>query len=110
MFSLILVYDVTRRETFTNISDAWVKEVELYSTNQDCQKILVGNKVDKVSIMVPSLILPPEDRVAFHHKYYFHRLVKLRLQVVTGTESFSNPGCGKDRQYRRGSCSCERAR
>ncbi|KAA3455170.1 ras-related protein RABC2a-like isoform X1 [Gossypium australe] len=43
---IILVYDVTRRDTFTNLTDVWAKEVELYSTNQDCVKILVGNKVD----------------------------------------------------------------
>lgn len=43
-----LVYDVTRRETFTNLIDIWAKEVELYSTNHDSIKILVGNKVDKV--------------------------------------------------------------
>ncbi|KAH9602113.1 hypothetical protein KSS87_015914, partial [Heliosperma pusillum] len=42
-------YDVTRRETFSNLSDVWAKEVELYSTNQDCVKMLVGNKVDKDS-------------------------------------------------------------
>ncbi|XP_047154115.1 ras-related protein RABC2a-like isoform X2 [Vigna umbellata] len=43
------VYDVTRRETFTNLIDIWAKEVELYSTNHDSIKILVGNKVDKES-------------------------------------------------------------
>ncbi|MBA0588002.1 hypothetical protein Gorai_001121 [Gossypium raimondii] len=46
-----IVYDVTRRDTFTNLTDVWAKEVELYSTNQDCVKILVGNKVDMVSLM-----------------------------------------------------------
>ncbi|XP_059646806.1 ras-related protein RABC2a-like [Cornus florida] len=46
---IILVYDVTRRETFTNLSDVWAKEVDLYSTNQDCVKMLVGNKVDRES-------------------------------------------------------------
>ncbi|XP_055812166.1 ras-related protein RABC2a-like [Solanum dulcamara] len=46
---IILVYDVTRRETFTNLSDVWAKEVELYSNNQDCVKMLVGNKVDRES-------------------------------------------------------------
>ncbi|ONK70938.1 uncharacterized protein A4U43_C04F3060 [Asparagus officinalis] len=46
---IMLVYDVTKRETFTNLSDVWTKEVELYSTNQDCVKVLVGNKVDKES-------------------------------------------------------------
>ncbi|KAM7531702.1 hypothetical protein LguiB_035112 [Lonicera macranthoides] len=46
---IILVYDVTRRETFTNLAEFWAKEVELYSTNQDCVKMLVGNKVDRES-------------------------------------------------------------
>ncbi|KAJ1392207.1 Small GTPase superfamily [Sesbania bispinosa] len=46
---IILVYDVTRRDTFTNLSEVWSKEVELYSTNQDCVKVLVGNKVDRDS-------------------------------------------------------------
>ncbi|XP_022747492.1 ras-related protein RABC2a-like isoform X2 [Durio zibethinus] len=41
------VYDVTERETFTSLSDVWAKEVELYSTNKDCVKMLVGNKVDR---------------------------------------------------------------
>ncbi|XP_059629572.1 uncharacterized protein LOC132272437 [Cornus florida] len=46
---IIMVYDVTRRETFTNLSDIWAKEIDLYSTNQDCIRMLVGNKVDKES-------------------------------------------------------------
>ncbi|KAJ8437992.1 hypothetical protein Cgig2_029973 [Carnegiea gigantea] len=46
---IIMVYDVTRRETFTNLRDIWAKEIDLYSTNQDCIKMLVGNKVDKES-------------------------------------------------------------
>lgn len=44
------VYDVTRRETFTNLVDVWGKEIELYSTNQECVRMLVGNKVDRVSL------------------------------------------------------------
>ncbi|XP_073309976.1 ras-related protein RABC2a-like [Primulina huaijiensis] len=43
---IILVYDVTRRDTFTNLSGVWAKELELYSTNENCVKMLVGNKVD----------------------------------------------------------------
>ncbi|OMO88839.1 Multicopper oxidase, type 1 [Corchorus capsularis] len=46
---IILVYDVTRRETFTNLSEVWAKEVELYSTNHECIKVLVGNKLDRDS-------------------------------------------------------------
>ncbi|KAB1211038.1 Ras-related protein RABC2a [Morella rubra] len=44
---IILVYDVTRRETFTNLSNLWAKEVQLYSTNNECIKIILGNKVDR---------------------------------------------------------------
>ncbi|CAL5387727.1 unnamed protein product [Camellia sinensis] len=51
---ILLVYDVTRRETFTNLSDVWTKEVDLYSTNKNCIKMLVGNKVDKESERVVS--------------------------------------------------------
>jgi GTPase SAR1 family protein len=50
-----LVYDVTRRETFTNLVGIWAKEVGLYSTNHDCIKILIGNKVDKVTFTVYDL-------------------------------------------------------
>ncbi|KAG8380567.1 hypothetical protein BUALT_Bualt06G0029000 [Buddleja alternifolia] len=46
---IILVYDVTRRETFTNLSKTWTKELELYCTNPDCIRLLVGNKVDRDS-------------------------------------------------------------
>lgn len=52
-----LVYDVTRRETFTNLIDIWAKEVERYSTNHGSIKILVGNKVDKVNFIVNGLLL-----------------------------------------------------
>ncbi|XAR73172.1 hypothetical protein NMG60_11007046 [Bertholletia excelsa] len=44
---VVMAYDVTRRETFTNLAEIWAKELDLYSTNQDCIKMLVGNKVDK---------------------------------------------------------------
>lgn len=54
---MIVVYDVTRRETFTNLSDVWAKEVDLYSTNQDCVKMLVGNKVDRVSFIIYDIYL-----------------------------------------------------
>jgi len=43
---IILVYDVSRRATFTDLSDVWLKEVERYSTNEDCIKMLIGNKGD----------------------------------------------------------------
>ncbi|EYU41594.1 hypothetical protein ABFS82_10G043700 [Erythranthe guttata] len=51
---IILVYDVTRRDTFTNLSDVWAKELDLYSTHEDCIKMLVGNKVDRENERVVS--------------------------------------------------------
>ncbi|XP_009773878.1 ras-related protein RABC2a-like [Nicotiana sylvestris] len=46
---IILVYDVTRRETFTSLSETWAKDIKFYSTNPECIKMLVGNKVDRDS-------------------------------------------------------------
>ncbi|XP_059307588.1 ras-related protein RABC2a-like [Lycium ferocissimum] len=46
---IILVYDVTRRETFMNLSETWAKDIKSYSTNPECIKMLVGNKVDRDS-------------------------------------------------------------
>eukprot|EP00899_Mesostigma_viride_P017262 jgi/Mesvir1/25537/Mv01783-RA.1 len=46
---IILVYDVTKRESFNHLKEIWLQECEMYSTNPDCVKMLVGNKVDKES-------------------------------------------------------------
>ncbi|URD82392.1 RAB [Musa troglodytarum] len=62
---IILVYDVTKRETFTNLADVWVKEVELYSTNRNCVKVLVGNKVDKEA----DRMVTREEGIAFANEY-----------------------------------------
>lgn len=42
---VILVYDVTRRDTFDNISE-WLKEVDIFTTKDNVIKVLVGNKID----------------------------------------------------------------
>jgi len=42
---IILVFDVTERESFQHL-DNWLKEIELYSTNENVVKLLVGNKID----------------------------------------------------------------
>ncbi|XP_058077329.1 ras-related protein RABC2a-like isoform X2 [Magnolia sinica] len=74
------VYDVTRRETFTNLSDVWAKEVELYSTNQDCIKMLVGNKVDRES----ERVVTREEGIALAQEYgcsFFECSAKTRENV-----------------------------
>jgi Ras-related protein Rab-18 len=40
------VYDITSRESFENIQH-WLKEIDIYSTNDDCVKLLIGNKIDE---------------------------------------------------------------
>lgn len=46
-FGTRAVYDITRRETFDNLSEVWLREVEMYSTLPDCVKMVVANKVDR---------------------------------------------------------------
>uniref|UniRef100_A0A8C5A1E8 small monomeric GTPase n=1 Tax=Gadus morhua TaxID=8049 RepID=A0A8C5A1E8_GADMO len=45
---VILVYDVTKRDTFTKLEN-WLNELETYTTRNDIVKMLVGNKIDKDS-------------------------------------------------------------
>ncbi len=44
---VVMVYDVTRRDSFENL-EQWLKEVKLYSPNngEGVIKLLVGNKID----------------------------------------------------------------
>ena len=42
---VILVYDITRRDTFENIRE-WLKEVDIFTTKENVIKVLVGNKID----------------------------------------------------------------
>ncbi|CAK9142673.1 unnamed protein product [Ilex paraguariensis] len=77
---IIMVYDVTRRETFTNLSDIWAKEIDLYSTNQDCIKMLVGNKVDKES----ERVVMKKEGINFAREYgclFIECSAKTRLNV-----------------------------
>ncbi|GKB81745.1 Ras-related protein RabC1 [Tanacetum coccineum] len=62
---IMAVYDVTRRETFTNLSDVWAKEIDMHSTNQDCIKMLVGNKVDKES----ERVVTKKEGIEFAREY-----------------------------------------
>jgi len=42
---VILVYDVTTRSSFLRL-DAWLSELETFSTRHDIVKMLIGNKID----------------------------------------------------------------
>ncbi|KAJ7563633.1 hypothetical protein O6H91_03G117900 [Diphasiastrum complanatum] len=77
---IILVYDVTRRDTFTNLSDVWLKEVELHVNNEDCVKLLVGNKVDRDS----ERAVTKQEGIAFARRYgclFLESSAKTRVNV-----------------------------
>jgi len=43
---VVLVYDVTNRDSFEHVQH-WLKEVDVYCTNEDVVTMLVANKIDK---------------------------------------------------------------
>lgn len=43
----IVVYDVSRRDTF-NKMQTWLDELDTYTTRRNIVKMIVGNKIDKV--------------------------------------------------------------
>lgn len=43
---VILVYDVTRRETFKNLKQTWMKELSVYADMDELVLMVVGNKID----------------------------------------------------------------
>ncbi|XP_065053347.1 ras-related protein Rab-18-B-like isoform X2 [Rhopilema esculentum] len=43
---IILVYDVTSKDTFNKLEE-WLTECDTYTTKRDVVKMLVGNKIDK---------------------------------------------------------------
>lgn len=61
LVTFLLVYDTSSRETFDKLEE-WLNEVEMYSTKKDIIKMLVGNKIDKVtSIYISTGSLSPLD-------------------------------------------------
>lgn len=44
---VILVYDVTNRDSFTNLHTTWLPELETYAPSPHIVKMVVANKVDR---------------------------------------------------------------
>jgi Ras-related protein Rab-18 len=47
----ILVYDVTSRDSFAKLN-VWLNELETFSNKPDIVKMLVANKIDKVTVFL----------------------------------------------------------
>ena len=43
---IMIVYDVSNKESFDRVANHWVKELEKYPETQSCAKLLIGNKID----------------------------------------------------------------
>ena len=43
---VILVYDVSSRESFDNLKSTWLKELDVYADLDDLILMIVGNKID----------------------------------------------------------------
>mmetsp|Transcript_20020 Transcript_20020/g.63720 ORF Transcript_20020/g.63720 Transcript_20020/m.63720 type:complete len:168 (+) Transcript_20020:478-981(+) len=81
---IIFAYDVGRRETFDNLSEIWLKEVDMYSTVEDCVKMVVANKIDKDDRQVSR-----EEGVAFartHGCLFVETSAKTRMGVMQAFE------------------------
>jgi Ras-related protein Rab-18 len=59
---IVFVYDITRRDTFDGLSEVWRREVDMYSTVDECVKIVIGNKLDKAE---ESRAVSTEEGMAF---------------------------------------------
>eukprot|EP01025_Chloroclados_australasicus_P036319 TRINITY_DN37013_c0_g1_i1.p1 TRINITY_DN37013_c0_g1~~TRINITY_DN37013_c0_g1_i1.p1 ORF type:complete len:205 (-),score=17.35 TRINITY_DN37013_c0_g1_i1:362-976(-) len=43
---IIFVYDVCNKDSFSNLGNLWIREVNQYSTVPDAIKLVIGNKID----------------------------------------------------------------
>ncbi|XP_040848478.1 ras-related protein Rab-18 isoform X1 [Ochotona curzoniae] len=65
---VILVYDVTRRDTFVKL-DNWLNELETYCTRNDIVNMLVGNKIDKRQVQKPVMVSSVPLRSSWKRSY-----------------------------------------
>eukprot|EP00003_Mantamonas_plastica_P030294 TRINITY_DN744_c0_g1_i2.p1 TRINITY_DN744_c0_g1~~TRINITY_DN744_c0_g1_i2.p1 ORF type:complete len:287 (-),score=64.78 TRINITY_DN744_c0_g1_i2:55-825(-) len=79
----ILVYDVTRKETFLTL-EIWLNEIQMYATNEDLVIMLVGNKVDCKDIQVTQ-----KEGLAFarnHNMLFIEASAKTKIGVQQAFE------------------------
>uniref|UniRef100_A0A8C7JLC9 small monomeric GTPase n=1 Tax=Oncorhynchus kisutch TaxID=8019 RepID=A0A8C7JLC9_ONCKI len=90
---VILVYDVTKRDTFTRLEN-WLNELETYCTRNDLVKMLVGNKIDKevgVPVHCGSYLSEASAKTRDGVQCAFEELVEKILQTPGLWESNAQP-------------------
>ncbi|KAK9864123.1 hypothetical protein WJX84_001235 [Apatococcus fuscideae] len=53
---VIFTYDVTRPDTFSDLDDIWMRELDMYSTVENSVKMVVANKIDLESREVSKMM------------------------------------------------------
>ena len=80
---IILVYDITRRETFENIN-LWINEVKTYTGLEKVKLALIGNKFDQSS---RRQVTPAEGKaLADRHEMSFYEFSAKDLKLLSKLE------------------------
>ena len=88
---LILVYDVTSRESFESVERSWLKEAMEYFPENDVIMMLVGNKIDLENRSVST---EEGERMARNHGMMFiETSAKTRIGVQEAFEELVNKVC-----------------
>ncbi|KAM6153476.1 ras-related protein Rab-18 isoform 2-T2 [Erethizon dorsatum] len=77
---VILVYDVTRRDTFVKL-DNWLNELETYCTRNDIVNMLVGNKIDKRQVQKPVMVYSVRLRNLSKRSFRHLDCGKVRIRI-----------------------------
>jgi len=80
---VILVYDVANRNSFTRL-EAWLNELDTFSTKHDIIKMVVGNKID-----LPNRDVSREEGLKFarkHHALFIEASAKTKEGVQCAFE------------------------
>lgn len=119
---MILVYDVSKRESFEALKNVWLKEVNMYCTRKTAVKMVVGNKVDTADRQVTreegltfareasTLFVESSAKTAIGVKQTFEELVCKILQTpeLCSSEDASNgsirPGATSEGTF--SDCAC----
>lgn len=82
-FCFAAVYDVTRQETFSKL-DNWLNELETYCTRNDLVKMLVGNKIDRVSagLVIPEALVLISFSIPVDAALMFWKVLFCRIKLT----------------------------